>query len=70
MKPDFRYPYDPQDGKRENLNAKDDVRRVVRGGSWRYDRYGARCAFRFWFEPGYRYGFVGFRVVLRSAPVS
>ena len=32
-KPEYRYPYDSTDG-RENLEAGDDVLRVLRGGSW------------------------------------
>jgi len=31
--PEFKYPYDPGDG-RENLEASDDVDRVLCGGSW------------------------------------
>jgi formylglycine-generating enzyme required for sulfatase activity len=37
-KPDFVYPYDARDPKREDLDAPDNVIRVVRGGSWRYHR--------------------------------
>ena len=32
--PEFGYPYDPQDSRRENLDAGDNILRVVRGGSW------------------------------------
>ena len=32
-KPDFKYPYQPDDG-RENLEAGDESLRVLRGGSW------------------------------------
>jgi len=32
--PEFRYPYDPDDVRREALDAGDEVSRVVRGGSW------------------------------------
>ncbi|MGH8578847.1 MAG: formylglycine-generating enzyme family protein, partial [Gammaproteobacteria bacterium] len=70
MRPDFKYPYEPLDGKREGLNAGDDVWRVVRGGAWYDDRYFARCAYRYWARPDSRYGEFGFRVVLRFAPVS
>jgi len=40
----FGYPYDPADG-RENLEAGDDMLRVVRGGSF-VNRGSARCAYR------------------------
>jgi formylglycine-generating enzyme required for sulfatase activity len=68
-KPDFGYPYDPDDRKREDLNAGNDVSRVVRGGSWYYDRDLARCAFRGKNLPDDRIANIGFRVVVRSAPV-
>jgi formylglycine-generating enzyme required for sulfatase activity len=42
---------------------------VVRGGSWDYNRDYARCAFRSRLLPDSRNDFIGFRVVLRSAPV-
>ena len=62
--PDFEYPYDPQDG-RENPEAGDDVRRVVRGGSWNDGRYGFRCAFREgYIRPDYGHNTLGFRVVV------
>jgi formylglycine-generating enzyme required for sulfatase activity len=64
------YPYDATDPKREDLKAGDDVWRVVRGGSWYYHRAYARCAARFGLHPGLRDGDGGFRVVLRSSPVS
>jgi len=61
------YPYDPQDG-RENLEAEDNVRRVVRGGS--FDLYAAyvRCALRYLRYPSYRRDYSGFRVVV--SPIS
>jgi len=63
----FGYPYDPADG-RENLEAGDDVLRVVRGGSFDYYRGTARCACRFWYSPGFVWYYVGFRVVV--SPIS
>ena len=69
-KPEFGYPYAPQDARREALDAGDDLHRVVRGGSWGSHRDLARCACRFWDHPGGRYDGLGFRVVLRSPPVS
>jgi len=64
------YPYDPADPKREDLLAGDDFSRVVRGGSWGDLRGDARCAARSRFLPGSRLAYGGFRVVLRSSPVS
>jgi len=66
----FGYPYDPCDRNREDLDAGDSVSRVVRGSSWLLNLVGARCAYRDWYPPVVRDGDVGFRVVLRSAPVS
>ena len=63
------YPYDATDPKREDLQAGDNVSRVVRGGSWLNPRGFARCASRFGFHPGGRDVDLGFRVVLRSPPV-
>ncbi|MDS4022048.1 MAG: SUMF1/EgtB/PvdO family nonheme iron enzyme [Candidatus Competibacter sp.] len=68
-KPEFAYPYDPDDPKRENLAAGNDVLRVLRGGSWDLARDDARCAYRLRYRPGDRFGLSGFRVVLCSAPV-
>ena len=63
------YPYRAEDG-RENLAAGDDVSRVLRGGSWNHGHDVARCACRVRNHPGDRNVSSGFRVVLRSAPVS
>jgi formylglycine-generating enzyme required for sulfatase activity len=68
--PAFIYPYDPHDPRREDLEAGDGVSRVVRGGSWLYLRGFARCAYRYWYRPDNFSDDQGFRVVLRSAPVS
>jgi formylglycine-generating enzyme required for sulfatase activity len=67
--PDFEYPYSPDDPKREDVNAGEDIFRVVRGGSWYGHRGYARCAVRRWRLPDYRSFDQGFRVVLRCAPV-
>jgi formylglycine-generating enzyme required for sulfatase activity len=65
--PDFKYPYDPSDG-RENLQAPDENRRVLRGGAFnRYQRL-ARCACRNRDSPDLRYSYLGFRVA--AAPFS
>jgi len=42
--------------------------RVLRGGSWFHESYGARCALRFWRRPSGGLGYVGFRCA-RSFPV-
>jgi len=62
-KPDFKYPYRPDDG-RENLEAGDEVLRVLRGGSWISSRLSARCSYRGRSIPYSRYGSFGFRVVV------
>ena len=61
FEPSFRYPYDTADG-RESLDAPDGILRVLRGGSWYYDRRFARCASRDWFSPDLRLDYLGFRV--------
>ncbi|MEK7785452.1 MAG: formylglycine-generating enzyme family protein, partial [Chloroflexota bacterium] len=66
-KPDYKYPYNPKDG-RENLKAPDDVRRVVRGGSWYDNRWIARAACRLRFVPADFDNNIGFRVA--RSPVS
>jgi formylglycine-generating enzyme required for sulfatase activity len=61
-KSEFGYPYDANDG-RENPNAPDAVRRVVRGGSfWDHVRV-MHCAFRDAEKPDFPDGGIGFRVV-------
>ena len=66
-KASFKYPYWPGDG-RENLDAGNDVLRVLRGGSWFSYQGGAGCARRYWYSPFSRYDVVGFRVVV--SPIS
>jgi len=61
--PEFKYPYDPSDG-RENLTAGGEVRRVLRGGSFYYLSSIVRCAYRYWYCPGVRSRLVGFRIVV------
>jgi formylglycine-generating enzyme required for sulfatase activity len=63
MEPEYLYPYDPADG-RENLDAGDDMLRVLRGGSWDFDRVFARCSVRDGVKPLNDYVNYGFRVVV------
>jgi formylglycine-generating enzyme required for sulfatase activity len=63
-KPDFRYPYDPGDG-RERLDAPNNVLRVLRGGAFWGGLGDARCAARRWHYPDSRNDHRGFRVVVR-----
>jgi formylglycine-generating enzyme required for sulfatase activity len=65
--PDFRYPYNPDDG-RENTNAADEVLHVLRGGAWSYGRDYARCAYRFGLYPFDWVECIGFRVAV--SPIS
>ena len=55
-------PVRSKDG-RENPNAPDTVRRVLRGGSFGNDAQLVRCAFRSRHHPDDRYDHFGFRVV-------
>jgi formylglycine-generating enzyme required for sulfatase activity len=67
VKSDFKYPYDPTDG-RENLGAGDEVLRVLRGGSWYDNRVFGRCAFRGRYFPTNQWLYYGFRIVV--SPIS
>lgn len=60
---DFGYPYRPSVS-RENLDAPDDARRVVRGGSFNFYRRNVRAAFRDRNAPDDRSSDLGFRVVV------
>ena len=46
-------------------NAETYAGRVFRGGSWNYNPRNCRSAYRNDFIPGYRYDFIGFRLVCR-----
>jgi gamma-glutamyl hercynylcysteine S-oxide synthase len=63
FKPQYRYPYQPQDG-REKLDAPPTVYRVVRGGAVNSRSGSVRTAYRYWFDPRARSDSVGFRVVI------
>ena len=65
--PDFKYPYDLKDKKREDLNAPDDMLRVVRGGAFFDGDANARCAYRFRNFPSPWDWNLGFRLV--ASPV-
>lgn len=61
----YPYPHDlPQKVDRENLAADNMKSRVLRGGSFYYASDNARCAYRYWDSPVYRYWHFGFRVVV------
>ncbi len=61
--PDFKYPYDPTDG-RENLDAPSNIVRVLRGGSfYLYLRF-VRCSVRYGDNPDRWNWNGGFRVVV------
>jgi formylglycine-generating enzyme required for sulfatase activity len=62
-KPEFKYPYDPDEG-RGDLEASDRVLRVLRGGAFFSDARLVRCAYRSWYYPHFRDHDVGFRVVV------
>jgi len=64
----FPYPYRSDDG-REDISATD-VYRVLRGGSWYYDRDSARAVSRVSLRPANRYDRFGFRVVVFRPPSS
>jgi formylglycine-generating enzyme required for sulfatase activity len=67
-RPSFRYPYDPADG-REDWRAGDDVRRVVRGGSFHSPARSIRCSSRFGVLPAVVSPNFGFRVVVAPTAV-
>lgn len=55
---------------RENLEAGDDVLRVLRGGAFDYDEWDIRCACRLGNYPSFRFRNYGFRVVASLVPSS
>lgn len=58
--PEFGYPYRSMDG-RENLEAKNEKLRVLRGGSWNTHENGVRTECRFRAIPGGGCEYLGFR---------
>jgi formylglycine-generating enzyme required for sulfatase activity len=68
--PDFKYPYDPTDG-REDLDVPNSVVRmlllyVLRGGAFDFIRGYVRCAARYSYYSRHFYGSLGFRVCVAS----
>ncbi len=63
----FKYPYKPGDG-REDFTAGPKIARVLRGGSYVFNRTFVRGAVRYWFNPYIRDYYVGFRVFV--SPIS
>ena len=60
---DYPYPQDEKERKeREDTAASSDRLRVLRGGSFNYADWFARCAYRFRFSPHFRYYNIGFRL--------
>ena len=55
-----KYPYRPDDG-REKMETRNDVLRVLRGGSWYYGPSNVRAAYRNWADPDYTRDNMGFR---------
>ena len=64
---DYPYPADAEN--REPQKPAKGKSLVVRGGSWFNHRDHARCGYRLWLVPDSRVSGLGFRLVLRSAPV-
>jgi formylglycine-generating enzyme required for sulfatase activity len=62
-KPDFKYPYRVDDD-RENVEAGANVSRVLRGGTFYFNRRYVRCASRYGLSPVGGSDFIGFRVVV------
>ena len=62
-KPSHTYPYNPRDVTREDLEAPNDVLRVLRGGSFYFVENNLRAAYRIRYYPVFRSDFIGFRLV-------
>jgi hypothetical protein len=65
QKPEFNYPYDPNDS-RENLKAPDNVIRVLRGGAFNNNPNDVRGAVRNRNKPDNRNNNIGFRLVVST----
>jgi len=66
--PEFIYPYTERRLEREDLQAEENVRRVVRGGAWDDDHAGVRSAYRIPNPPISRNNLLGFRVCCLTPP--
>ncbi len=66
--PSFIYPYIKRDG-RENQNAGEESYRIIRGGSYKDDLKGVRCACRDLDLPNYALSNLGFRVFVAPLEV-
>lgn len=55
------YPYNAEDGRESN--SDDNNARVLRGGSWSFNNYRVRAAFRSRDDPSFMYSYLGFRCV-------
>jgi serine/threonine-protein kinase len=64
-RPEFGYPYDPNDG-RENVEAGAHIYRVWRGGAWDDVRNLSRCTSRYGNPPDLGHDGRGYRVVVSS----
>jgi formylglycine-generating enzyme required for sulfatase activity len=60
-----KYPYRPDDG-RETMETRDDVLRVLRGGSYLDTADRIRCAARSWYNPTSRGRCGGLRILVHS----
>jgi formylglycine-generating enzyme required for sulfatase activity len=58
--PDFKYPYDPSDGREDESSGSS---RVLRGGAFNDTARGCRAAYRVRYWPGDRNHDIGFRLV-------
>ena len=63
--PEFAYPYTERQTEREDVEASDAIRRVLRGGSWSYSYRIARAAHRYRSLPAIRSLYCGFRLIFR-----
>jgi formylglycine-generating enzyme required for sulfatase activity len=57
------YPLEPVERVEDPIGPTQGTTRVVRGGSWNVSARLLRSACRVWFDPGIRYGFLGFRLL-------